>query len=121
MPIPGSPPSSTTDPGTTPPPIFNANPYESLLQQDSRYTAGFFANLHIPLPKFNALLTGCTECFGGTLLLLGLAARLASLPLTIVMIVAFLIRVRCMSSLLSPTPRRCSRQTSIIAPIALPG
>jgi len=34
-------------PGTTPPPIFNANPYESLLQQDTRYTAGFMANYEI--------------------------------------------------------------------------
>ena len=29
---------------TTPPAIFNANPYEYLLQQNTRYTAGFFAN-----------------------------------------------------------------------------
>ena len=34
-------------------------------------TAGFFANLHIPMPKLNAMLAGSTECFGGLLLLLG--------------------------------------------------
>jgi outer membrane receptor protein involved in Fe transport len=34
-------------PGTTPPAIFNSNPYESLLQQDTRYTAGFFANYEV--------------------------------------------------------------------------
>lgn len=34
-------------PGTTPPPIFNANPYEYLLQQNTRYTAGFFANYEV--------------------------------------------------------------------------
>jgi len=33
--------------GTTPPARFNANPYESLLQQDTRYTAGFMANYEI--------------------------------------------------------------------------
>lgn len=32
-------------------------------------TAGFFANLHIPMPKLNAILAGSTECFGGLLLL----------------------------------------------------
>ena len=34
-------------PGTTPPAIFNANPYITLLQQDTRYTAGFFANYEV--------------------------------------------------------------------------
>ena len=29
---------------TSPPAIFNANPYEYLLQENTRYTAGFFAN-----------------------------------------------------------------------------
>jgi outer membrane receptor protein involved in Fe transport len=30
--------------GSTPPPLFNSNPYESLLHQDTRYTGGFLAN-----------------------------------------------------------------------------
>jgi len=34
-------------PGTTPPSIFNANRYETLLQQDTRYTAGFLANYEV--------------------------------------------------------------------------
>ncbi|MDB5448111.1 MAG: TonB-dependent receptor, partial [Phenylobacterium sp.] len=33
--------------GTTPPAIFNANPYEYLLQDNTRYTAGFFANYQV--------------------------------------------------------------------------
>ena len=53
-------------------------------------TAGFFADLHIPLPKLNAVMAGSTECFGGLLLLLGLASRLVSVPLMIVMVVAYL-------------------------------
>ena len=32
---------------TTPPAVFNANPYEYLLQENKRYTAGFFANYKI--------------------------------------------------------------------------
>ncbi|MGA2604378.1 MAG: DoxX family membrane protein [Verrucomicrobiia bacterium] len=39
-------------------------------------TANFFANLHIPMPKLNAVLAGSTECFGGLLLLLGLGSRI---------------------------------------------
>lgn len=30
--------------GSSPPPVFNANPYESLIHQDTRYTGGFLAN-----------------------------------------------------------------------------
>jgi outer membrane receptor protein involved in Fe transport len=39
-------------PGTTPPALFNSNPYESLIQQDTRYTAGYFANYEVN-PVFN--------------------------------------------------------------------
>ena len=53
-------------------------------------TAGFFANLHIPMPKLNALLAGSTECFGGLLLLLGLGSRIITVPLIFTMIVAYL-------------------------------
>ena len=52
-------------------------------------TAGFFANLHIPMPKLNALLAGSTECFGGLLLLLGLGSRIITVPLIFTMIVAY--------------------------------
>ena len=53
-------------------------------------TAGFFANLHIPMPKLNALLAGSTECFGGLLLLLGLGSRLITVPLIFTMVIAYL-------------------------------
>ncbi|EDY16457.1 DoxX family protein [Chthoniobacter flavus Ellin428] len=53
-------------------------------------TTEFFATLHIPFPGINASLAGATECFGGLLLLVGLASRLAALPLVATMIVAYL-------------------------------
>ncbi|MGD1019738.1 MAG: DoxX family protein [Verrucomicrobiia bacterium] len=53
-------------------------------------TAGFFATLHIPMPKLNAALAGSTECVGGLLLLLGLGSRIATVPLICTMIVAYL-------------------------------
>ena len=52
-------------------------------------TTGFFESLHIPLPKLNAIAAGGTECVGGALLLLGLFARPASVPLIFCMGVAF--------------------------------
>lgn len=52
-------------------------------------TAGFFAELGLPLPKLQALLAGGTECLGGALLLIGLASRLTALPLIFTMIVAY--------------------------------
>ncbi len=50
----------------------------------------FFTSLHIPMPRFNAILASCTECCGGMLLLLGLGGRLVSVPLSITMVVAYL-------------------------------
>ena len=50
----------------------------------------FFQSLHIPMPHLNAILASCTECFGGLMLLAGLGGRLASVPLTITMVVAYL-------------------------------
>jgi putative oxidoreductase len=50
----------------------------------------YFMSLHIPLPGLNAWMVGVTECGGGLLLLLGLATRLAALPLIATMIVAYL-------------------------------
>jgi putative oxidoreductase len=50
----------------------------------------FFASLHIPAPRFNAILASSTECFGGFLLLVGLGGRLVSVPLAITMTVAYL-------------------------------
>lgn len=51
---------------------------------------GFFQSLHIPMPGFNAYLAGATECFGGLLLLIGLASRLVSLPLIFLLAVAYI-------------------------------
>ena len=49
----------------------------------------YFESLHIPLPHLNAILAACTECFGGLLLLVGLASRLISVPLMILLTVAY--------------------------------
>lgn len=50
---------------------------------------GFFTELGIPFPKLNAIIAGSTECFGGALLVLGLATRLVSVPLAFTMMVAY--------------------------------
>lgn len=52
-------------------------------------TASFFADLGLPLPKLSAIIAGSTECVGGLLLLLGLGARLVSMPLIFTMGVAY--------------------------------
>ena len=50
----------------------------------------YFESLGLPLPHLQAILAGCTECFGGLLLLFGLATRLISIPLMILLTVAYL-------------------------------
>jgi putative oxidoreductase len=50
-----------------------------------------FAGWGIPWPAFNAALSAYTELAGGALIVLGLATRLAALPLCINMIVAILV------------------------------
>jgi putative oxidoreductase len=52
-------------------------------------TAGFFRDLGIPAPQLNAIMAGGTECLGGLLLVLGLWARVASVPLIFTMVVAY--------------------------------
>lgn len=52
-------------------------------------TTGFFESIDIPLPKLNAIIAGTTECVGGLLLLVGLASRIISVPLTFVMLIAY--------------------------------
>src|SRR5436309_7268559 len=52
-------------------------------------TAQFFESLGIIWPKFNAAVSGCAEFGCGLLLVIGLAARIAAVPLTINMLVAF--------------------------------
>jgi putative oxidoreductase len=48
----------------------------------------FFVELKIPVPAFNAVLASYTELTCGALLTIGLASRLASLPLVVTMLVA---------------------------------
>jgi putative oxidoreductase len=48
----------------------------------------FFAELGIPMPGLNATVASYTELVCGSLLVIGLASRLASLPLVVTMIVA---------------------------------
>lgn len=50
----------------------------------------FLARLHIPMPQASAWFVASLECIGGLLLILGLAARLIAIPLTINFIVAFM-------------------------------
>jgi putative oxidoreductase len=50
----------------------------------------FFQSLGIPFPHAQAIIAGCTECFGGLLLLIGLGTRLVSIPMIILLIVAYL-------------------------------
>jgi putative oxidoreductase len=57
--------------------------------QDLTKPAEYFGTLGIPFPMLNATIVATTECVGGLLLVVGLASRLASIPLTITMIVAY--------------------------------
>ena len=50
----------------------------------------WFGSMGMPLPKLNALLATGTETTGVVLLFLGLATRIISIPLIIVMIVAII-------------------------------
>jgi putative oxidoreductase len=52
-------------------------------------TAGYFADLGIPMPKLNAIMAGATECGGGLLLALGFLARPVAVPLIFCMGVAY--------------------------------
>src|SRR3954463_1108927 len=51
---------------------------------------GFFTELGIPAPGFNAVLAATAEFVCGSLLLIGLLSRLAAIPLIVTMIVAIL-------------------------------
>lgn len=50
----------------------------------------YFSSLHIPYPTLNAYLVGGIECGGGFCLLIGLASRLAAIPVICVLTGAFL-------------------------------
>ncbi len=49
-----------------------------------------FTDWGVPLPQLNVYISGYTELIGGVLLIIGLAARLISLPLVLNFIVAYL-------------------------------
>ncbi len=53
-----------------------------------------FTNMGVPAPAFTAHFIGLLEAGGGILLILGLASRLIALPLTINMIVAYVVADR---------------------------
>jgi len=50
----------------------------------------YFASLHIPFPKFNAILAGSTEMIFGLLFLAGLGGRVVPLPLLTLLVVAYI-------------------------------
>lgn len=50
----------------------------------------FFQSLGIPFPHVQAILCGTIECAGSLLLLVGLVSRLTSIPLAILLTVAYL-------------------------------
>lgn len=56
---------------------------------DVESASQFFSQLSIPFPAANAYIAGSIECFGGLLLMAGLFSRIITLPLIIVMIVAY--------------------------------
>ena len=51
-------------------------------------TTTFFTSLNIAYAQFNVYLVGYTELIGGALLILGLASRLVSIPLILIMLTA---------------------------------
>ena len=69
-------------------------------------TAGFFESLGIPAPHLNAVMAGGTECLGGLLLLLGLWARLASVPLIVTMCVAYATAERAALQAITSDPEK---------------
>jgi putative oxidoreductase len=58
---------------------------------DIHKVISYFADLGLPLPGFNAYFISILEYVGGILLVLGLGSRLIALPLTIDMIVAYIV------------------------------
>lgn len=56
---------------------------------DIESVSHFFHTLNIPLPTLQAYAVGYIECVGGFCLLIGLAARVVSIPLFFVMMGAF--------------------------------
>ncbi len=53
------------------------------------FVTGYFTKLGIPYPDINAWVVAATECFGSILIVAGLASRLAAIPITISLTVAY--------------------------------
>ena len=70
----------------------------------------FFGSLNIPFPLFSAYLVAVVELVGGICLILGLFARLASIPLAITMIVALFTAHLSESSQIFENPQRFINQ-----------
>lgn len=52
--------------------------------------ATYFQSLDIPLPELNAYMAGATELVGGLFLALGLLSRIATIPVIVTMLVAYM-------------------------------
>jgi putative oxidoreductase len=71
---------------------------------------GFFTDLGIPAPAFNAYFVSTLEFGGGVLLTLGLGSRLIAVPLVIDMLVAYITAIVKRCSLRIPTSSRPRRR-----------
>ena len=69
---------------------------------DLAKVTSFFTELGIPMPGLNATVASYTELVCGSLLVVGLASRLASLPLVVTMIVAILTAKRAAAGRAKP-------------------
>ena len=76
--------------------------------------SGYFASLGIPAPHLNAALAGTTETVGGLLLLLGLFARVACLPLTFVLCIAYATAERAALSAIFTDPDKFTAATPFL-------
>ena len=65
--------------------------YEPAMQKAKNFDSivqWFGDDLHIPFPLLNAYMAVATECAGVALMILGLATRLISVPMMVIMLVA---------------------------------
>ena len=67
--------------------VFLSEGIQKFLFPDAR-GLGRFTKIGIPLPEVLAPFVGCVEIVCGALILIGLAARLAAIPLAVVMLTA---------------------------------
>jgi len=66
----------------------------------------YFASIGIPFPQANVILAASTQCLCGSLLLLGLFARVAAFPLVCTMLVAYVTAEReALNAIISDTDK----------------